>query len=261
MDFRVEHPDLRGVAAVVTGAGRGLGRDFAMELARCGASVAVTGRDPAHLTETARTITEAGGNCLARAADVTDRAAVEDAAAHITSELGPPSLLVNNAGQLIVSSFLTADPEEWWRVVEVNLRGTFNWAQVLLPGMVAAAGGGRVINVSSIAAKAGPPMASSYSASKAAVSRLTETLAAELPRKIPVLALAPYGLTDMTRYLLNDSDFDSKPLAALLDGRGEGALPETLAMFRFLVSGAADHLSGRHIDTFEAIDELREDVA
>lgn len=261
MGFRVEHPNLRGVTAVVTGAGRGLGKDFAMELARCGASVAVTGRDHVHLRETARTITEAGGTCLAYAADVTDRAAVEVAAAQIASVLGPPSLLVNNAGQLIVSSFLTADPEEWWRVVEVNLRGTFNWAQVLLPGMVAAVGGGRVINVSSIGAKAGPAMTSSYNASKAAVSGLTQTLAAELPPKISVFALAPYGLTDMTRYLLNDSDFDSKPLAALLDGRDEGALPETLAVFRFLVSGEADHLSGRHIDTFEAIDELREDSA
>ncbi len=114
-----------------------------------------------------------------------------------------------------------------------------------------------MINISSVGAKGGPPMTSSYNASKAAVSELTGTLAAELPREVSVFALAPYGLTDMTRYLLNDRDFESKPLAQLLDGRVEGALPETLAMFRFLVSGEADHLSGRHIDTFESIEGLR----
>ncbi len=116
-----------------------------------------------------------------------------------------------------------------------------------------------MLNISSVGAKAGPPMTSSYNASKAAVSELTGTLAAELPREIPVFALAPYGLTDMTRYLLNENEFDSTPLAELLDGREEGALPETLAMFRFLVSGEADHLSGRHIDTFESIEGLRGD--
>src|SRR3954469_16137330 len=180
LDFAVDHPDLSDVVAVVTGSGRGLGREFALELARSGASVGLTGRAADGLEETARLIGELGGRSTTCVADVTDRAAVEDAAARIEAKLGVPGLLVNNAGQIDVAPFSDADPATWWRVVEVNLRGTFNWTQGIV-GRMLASNRGRVLNITSPAAKSGPPTTTSYNVSKAAISSLTSTLAAELP--------------------------------------------------------------------------------
>jgi NAD(P)-dependent dehydrogenase (short-subunit alcohol dehydrogenase family) len=258
-DFVVEHPDLRGSVAVVTGGGRGLGRDFAIDLAKSGANVVITGRDVDALRATARQIGNAGGLCSTFVADVTDRAAVEAAAAQIMSTVGVPALLVNNAGRLDAGAFLDADPDTWWRVLEVNIRGVFNWTQVVVPRM-ATLDRGCVINITSTAASNGPPTTTSYNISKAAVTNLTATLAIEFPEHVVVFALAPFGLTDMTRYLLTDDKVDSsivRGLHGLLGGRPEGILPQTLAMFRFLISGEADHLSGRHVETFDSIDELR----
>ena len=156
-----------------------------------------------------RPLGSSGSSAVAprRVADVTDRAAVEAAAARIEAELGVPGLLVNNAGQIDVAPFSDADPATWWRVVEINLRGTFNWTQLIV-GRMLAANRGRVLNITSPAAKSGPPTTTSYNVSKAAVSNLTSTLAAELP-SIPVFALAPFGLTDMTRYLMDSDGLDA----------------------------------------------------
>jgi len=171
--------DLSGQTAIVTGAGRGLGRAFASALAGAGAQVVVTSRSESELRDVVRSIELLGGTATAIAGDVTDRAAVEALVAHVEAHLGPVELLINNAGAIrALGSVADVDPDDWWRELEINLRGPELFMHALLPRMIQR-GRGRVINVASAAGLNPIADHSAYVVSKTALIRLTEIAARE----------------------------------------------------------------------------------
>jgi NAD(P)-dependent dehydrogenase (short-subunit alcohol dehydrogenase family) len=187
--------------ALVTGASRGIGKAIALGLAQAGVNVALVATDQGLLDAVATQIRNAGGGKVsAVSADITDPKAVEKAVASAVAELGPIDMLVNAAG--IVDKEVAAweaDPEHWWRVFEVNVRGPFLMARALVPEMLEA-GGGRIVDLSSGAASHSMEVASGYNASKTALLRLGEHLAITGGnRGLKVFEVAPGVVqTDMT---------------------------------------------------------------
>jgi NAD(P)-dependent dehydrogenase (short-subunit alcohol dehydrogenase family) len=227
----------RGVA-LVTGAGRGIGRAIAERLAAEGWGVAVAARTEAEIGAVASAI--AG---LPIRLDVTDARAVAAAVEQVERTLGPVDLLVANAGLARpVAPLWEQEPDAWWRVVEVNLGGPFLCAHAVLPGMIHR-GQGRIVAVASNAAfyplKGGPGVpVSAYASSKAALLRLVEAIAAEAgPHGVTSFAVSP-GLvrTAMTDGLFEDvreDDWSPPDLVAALVSR--------------IAEGALDALSGRYV--------------
>ncbi len=118
---------LKGTVAVVTGGGRGIGREIALQQAREGAKVAVISRTAKEIDETVSMITSQGGQAIALTADVSDYAAVENVHTIIADQLGPVDLLVNNHGSFqAFGPIWECDPDTWWQDVEINLRGSFH---------------------------------------------------------------------------------------------------------------------------------------
>ncbi|HEY8704991.1 MAG TPA: SDR family oxidoreductase [Gaiellaceae bacterium] len=222
--------ELEGVA-LVTGGGRGIGANVARELAEAGMRVAVGARS---LDQVEAVAAEIGG--LALELDVTSQTSIEDAVARTESELGPIDLLVANAGISGPSEPL-ADPDEWWRTFEVNVRGVYLCNRAVATGMIER-GGGRIVNVASGAAylptSLGGPTA--YGPSKAAVHRFSELLAEQLrPRNVFVFSISP-GLvkTAMTEGRFSDDAPWTPPECA----------PR---LVRALASGELDELAGRYL--------------
>jgi 3-oxoacyl-[acyl-carrier protein] reductase len=223
--------ELAGTVALVTGGGRGIGRGIALELTGAGARVAVAARTREQVEATAA---ETDG--VAIQADVSKRADVERMVARAEEELGPIDLLVNNAGIAIwEESAWELEPEEWWHVLEVNVLGVYLCCRAVVPGMIARRGG-RIVNVASGAAYLPGSTSTAYAASKAAVHRFSETLAAQLePHGIPVFSISP-GLVRTD--LIGDRMGDDAPWT-----------PPELAprLVRALASGRLDALSGRYL--------------
>lgn len=159
--------------ALVTGAARGLGRILAEGLADAGLDVAVLGRDEAALGDVAGAIVGVGRRAVVVTADVRDQAAVAAAVARAEGELGSIDLLVNNAGVIEPDEvpLWEADPQQWWDVVETDLRGPFHLLRAVVPGMLAR-GGGRVVELSSGAGANDRDVYSAYCAAKAGMLRL-----------------------------------------------------------------------------------------
>lgn len=193
---------LDGTVALVTGGGRGIGRSVALVLASAGASVAVLARSPEQVEDTVGEVRLRGAAAAGLVADVTDRAAVEAGVREAEERLGPLTLVVNNAGRLASAGPLwEADPDEWWRDVEVDLRGPLLCCRAVLPGMVAR-GAGRVVYVGSGAGLRPGPWISAYAVAKAALARLTDSLEAPLAGTgVHAFLVAP-GLvrTGLTRF-------------------------------------------------------------
>jgi len=187
---------LAGRHALVTGGARGIGAAVALELARLGASVTITGRSIEAL-EARRDELQAATGLAVRAVrmDVTDPASVADACAHARRLLGPPAILVNNAGAAESAPFARTDLAMWRRMHDANATGAFLCTRVLLPDMLAA-GWGRVVSVASIAGLRGIPYTTAYVAAKHALVGLTRALALEVARSgVTVNAVCP-GYTD-----------------------------------------------------------------
>lgn len=185
------------MTALVTGAGRGIGRAVAEQLATQGLRVALLARTRDEVESAADAINAAGGTALGLACDVSDWHALQSCVTAAREQLGPITVLVNNAGVIgPLQPTATVDPEAWARVIEINVVGAFNAIRAVLPDM-AAAGWGRIVNVSSGAAQGtGIVRASAYSASKAALDMLTRSLAAELSGDdIAVVSVYP-GVVD-----------------------------------------------------------------
>jgi 3-oxoacyl-[acyl-carrier protein] reductase len=234
-----DEADLQGKVALVTGGGRGIGRNIALELASAGMKVAVSGRTAEEIEETAREI-----DGLAIQCDVSEGDAVERMVAETEAKLGPLELLVANAGMAIdEDAAWEVEPEEWWHVFEVNVLGVYLCCRAVIPGMLER-GGGRIVNVASGAAYLPGLTGTSYSASKAAVHRFSETLANELEGRIPVFSISP-GLvkTRMTEEFGDDMPWTPPELAPRL--------------VRALASGRLDALAGRYLHAeHDDVDDL-----
>ncbi len=171
--------ELTGRVALVTGGGRGIGREAALALASAGADVAVAARSANELADAVAAIRATGRRGEAFVCDVTERAQVEAVFAQVKSALGEPLILVNNAG-IAGSAKLTDTTDEMWDgMLRVNATGAFYCTRTVLPLMLQAKWG-RIINVASIAAKVGAPYIAAYAASKHALLGLTRAVAAEV---------------------------------------------------------------------------------
>jgi NAD(P)-dependent dehydrogenase (short-subunit alcohol dehydrogenase family) len=243
--------DLRGQVAVVTGGGRGLGCVMAEKLAASGAAVAVVGRSAQPLEATAQAIQQSGGRALALVADVADRQAVENMVQTVEQRLGPIDVLVNNAAIMgKIGPLRESDPDAWWEVMDINVRGAFLCSWAALPGMVRR-NRGRIINVASDAGLFAMPYATHYCVSKAAMIRLTDCLAQEAREHgVAVFVIHP-GLvrTAMTDYLIQAEESQT-----WLPGVGQAFAAErdvppdpAADLVALLASGQADALTGRFI--------------
>jgi 3-oxoacyl-[acyl-carrier protein] reductase len=187
---------LEGKVALVTGAQQGIGRAIAVALARDGADVGVNFLDDAPAAErVAGEIRGLGRRAVTVQGDVSRTASVESMVKTVVDTLGPPDVLVNNAGVFPRASFLELQEREWDHVLGINLKGSFLCAQAVARALVAAGRPGAIVNISSSAVR-GDPRGVHYSSSKAGVVGLTRAMALALaPHGIRVNAIAP-GLTD-----------------------------------------------------------------
>ena len=177
--------------AIVTGGASGIGLAIAERLAADGDAVAILDLDGDGADAAAAKIDAAGGTAVGVVADVTDRDQLAAGVDDVRSRLGRPTILVNNAGLDGFDPFLKITPEKWARIIEVNLTGTFNCCQAVVPDMIEA-GWGRIVNISSSSAQGGQPLMTHYVSSKAAVIGFTKALALELgPKGITVNTIPP----------------------------------------------------------------------
>ena len=195
---------LDGQVAIVTGASSGLGRHFALTLARAGAKVALAARRTDPLDELARRIEAFDGRAIPVPLDVTDPASVRACVGVAETELGPISILVNNAGVAVDKPVFDQDEADWDRVLDTNLKGAWLMAQEVARHMARLGHGGSIVNVASIMGLGGTSQLAPYCASKGGLVNLTRALAVELARHdIRVNALAPgYIETEMNRDFL-----------------------------------------------------------
>ena len=193
--------DLTGRRAIVTGASRGLGRHFALTLARAGAKVALAARGIDRLEEVVKEIEGFGGCVVAIQVDVTDGKSVEMCVGTAEKTLGAIDILVNNAGIAITKPLLEHAEEDWDSVLDTNLKGVWLMAQKVAQRMVHCGRGGSIINISSVLGERGIAQLPGYCASKGGIINLTRAMAVELaPYGIRVNTIAPgYIETDMNR--------------------------------------------------------------
>jgi NAD(P)-dependent dehydrogenase (short-subunit alcohol dehydrogenase family) len=253
------------MVALVSGGGRGVGRLLGARLAGAGAAVGLIARSADELAAAAGEINRAGGTAAAAVADVADHRAAAAAVSELRHQLGTADVLINNAGVSgPVGPLWQAQTAEWWRAIEVNLGGAFVLTQLALEHMIPA-GKGRIINITSYAGVYRWPLLSAYAASKAALVKLTETLAEETrPHGVSVFSVDP-GLLPIG---LGEAALKASAGRRTPEGRvqrwirdqlaaGRGADPEEAArLIIALASGRADRLSGRHLSVTDRLDVL-----
>jgi 3-oxoacyl-[acyl-carrier protein] reductase len=200
---------LQGKIALVTGAGKGIGRAAALALAAEGVHVGLLARTESDLQTLADEIAKLGVKTSSAVADVADRAAVEAAVAQVQQELGPIDILLNNAGIGTFAKFLEMEPADWEHIIQVNLMGTYYVTRAVLPSMIERQTGD-IINISSTSGQRAAAGSSAYSASKFALLGLTEALMQEVRKhNIRVSALTPS--TVATPLALNNKLTDGNP--------------------------------------------------
>ncbi|WP_339160727.1 3-ketoacyl-ACP reductase [Siminovitchia sp. FSL H7-0308] len=183
--------NLQGKNALITGAGRGIGRATAIAFAKEGIHVGLIGKTFDNLEKVAKELEEYEVNVTVAVADVSDHDSVMAAVDHVKSELGPIDILINNAGIAKFGKFLDLTPEEFKRIIDVNVMGMYYVTRAVLPDMIERQSGD-IINISSTAGQKGGPVMSAYSTSKFAVLGLTESLMYEARKhNIRVTALTP----------------------------------------------------------------------
>ena len=239
--------DLTGRVAIVTGGNRGIGRSIALGLARAGAAVAIFGRNDEKNQQALAELQALGVPALAVKLDVTDRAALEPAFNSVETELGPVSILVNNAGNVSLSGgVLNEKPTDWDNVIETQLNAVFLLSKLAAASMLKHKRG-KIINLGSMYSYFGSGLIPSYSAAKGAIIQLTKSMAIELaPYNIQVNAIAPGWIeTDMTAPVhsmpLNDEILARTPAARW------GQPEEVAGTAVYLASRASDFVTGETI--------------
>ena len=250
---------LEGKVALVTGASRGIGRAIAEELARAGARLGLLARSAEGLRETAELIEQQGGHAFVAELDISDKGSVAKAVESCARELGPVDVLVNNAARTkAIGPVWDVDVDEWWRDVNVTLRGTFLMSNAVLPGMMARASG-RIVNIAGGGVTAPHPYYSAYACAKVAVVRLTDTANLELePHGVRLFAMSPGAVrTAMTEYALH-SDLGRKWRADWYDALEDMYVPPDYAarLATFLASGAGDALAGMLVNVSDDVEDL-----
>jgi 3-oxoacyl-[acyl-carrier protein] reductase len=238
---------LSGKVALVTGAQQGIGRAIAVALARDGADVGVNYLDDSSAAgRVADEIRGLGRRAIAVQADVSQAASVGAMVRAVVDALGPPEVLVNNAGVFPRASFLDLEEREWDQVLDINLKGSFLCAQAVARALVAAKRPGAIVNISSSAVR-GDPRGVHYSASKAGIVGLTRAMALALaPHDIRVNAIAP-GLTDTAQPRYGNTE-EQIALRAREIPLGRIAQPEEIARVAvFLTTAEAGWITGELI--------------
>ena len=236
--------DLTGQRAMVTGASRGLGRHFALTLARSGAQVALAARGIDRLEEAVKEIEGFGGSAVAVGVDVTDGKSVEACIKRAENALGPIDILVNNAGIAVTKSLLEHAEEDWDSVLDTNLKGTWLMAQEVARRMVRREQGGSMINIASVLGERGISQLPGYCASKGGIINLTRAMAVELaPHGVRVNTIAPgYIETDMNRQFFATQA--GQRLIKRIPQRRLGQVEDLDGVLLLLASGASRYMTG-----------------
>jgi NAD(P)-dependent dehydrogenase (short-subunit alcohol dehydrogenase family) len=188
--------NLQSRLVVITGGASGIGLETARAFAQAGASLVLADLDTDRLDAARKAITELGAPCLVAAVDVTDPEAMGEFAGWLEREARVPDIVVNNAGIGYLGPLVGSPLESWKSVFDVNVMGVVHGCRAFLPGMIAAGGKRRVVNVASIAGVAGAPNMSAYAASKHAVIGLSEVLSMELEGTDIGLTIVCPGIID-----------------------------------------------------------------
>ena len=234
--------DLTGKRALVTGAGRGIGREIALELARAGASVVIINRNPERGSAVLTEIKEANVEGWSLLGDVADRETADNLAEEALKLTGGIDILENNAGITKDNLFMRMKPEEWEQVLGVNLNGVYYITRSLIRHMVKQRFG-RIVNIGSVVGSTGNPGQVNYSTTKAGLIGFTKSLAKELGgRNITVNTISPGFIeTDMTEELnekQKEAILSQVPLGRM------GSAEEVAWAVRFLVSDHAAYITG-----------------
>ena len=238
---------LKGKVAIVTGGSRGIGRAIAQALAREGAIVVVCSRSLEANKETAEQIEAEGGSAYPYQVDVTDTESVSALVKEIVARFERIDILVNNAGVTADNLLMRLKESDWDKVVDTNLKGTFNFTKAVARSMIKQHGG-KIINMTSVVGMVGNAGQANYCASKAGIIGLTKSVARELAsRNVTVNCVAPGLIRSAMTESLPDQ---AKEQAAELIPLGRMGEPEDVAeVVLFLASPAADYITGEVIRT------------
>ena len=233
--------NLRGQTALITGAGRGIGKTIAIKLAKSGADIVLADMSP-DVTEVREEVESLGRKCMTFEADVTDFEAIDTMVKKIIEEPGSIHILVNNAGITQDNLFMRMKPEQWLKVIDVNLNGVFNVTKAVIHQMVKQRSG-KIINISSVVGFTGNPGQVNYSSTKSALVGFTKSLAREVgARGVTVNAVAPGFIDTAMTQALNESQqeviLQQIPLGRMGDAE------DIANAVAFLASDEASYITG-----------------
>ena len=236
---------LEGKIAIVTGAGKGIGREAALAIAEEGATVVAVARTQADLDETVKMIEEKGGKAVSLSRDLTDGQQVQSMVDTVVEKYGRIDILVNNAGIIRRHDALTFTESDWDAVIDLNLKAVFFLCQAVARQFIRQGEGGKIINIASMLSFQGGIRVPSYTASKSGVLGLTRLLANEWAGQgINVNAIAPgYMATNNTQALREDEERNQAILERIPAGRW-GVPDDLQGPVVFLASSAADYING-----------------